>query len=1082
MTDTDHGTRRIHCNSNNIGFLNSSGSWGSYSPDNGDWRTDFISYAGASMRAPIFYDSNNTTYYTNPGATSSILDITLKGKINFPTSGLGTYARGSQSYNIYQESGAWTSPFPDLNIGFHTGISIGAHATYNGMRFFDDYTMATQVMSINNSADPLGANNVYVTNGLQAGSSLRAPIFYDSNNTGYYTDPASTSNMNVVTVAGDLRGAEVYTSGWFRNDSATEGMYNQQSGNHWYSTNDGYWNVGYSGTQGIRFRNGHNGTVLGAVYAETNGYFGLLDNTGNWAVRIQPSNNPLELRVGNNLVFSVYTGYTTTAGSSRAPIFYDRDNTSYYTNPASTSNLNSLSLVTLNATTANIGTLNVSGNTTLGNGNGDVTHINDVLHIGATDSGNADFFFGEGSTNAIAYGAHWHWDSGYTFTWNTRNNNTDTALMRYMTNDTSAVDWYRAFDMNGSKITSLGTPTAAADAATKAYVDTAVSPIGNYLPLAGGTMTGTLDMGSGNIAVDNDKGFVNSGAWNTMTTAYGNIQLGPANSGHAHIYTNISNFYFNKMIQVLGGSQMNQNDMRAGIFYDINNTGYYTNPASTSNMNIVTAVGFNGPLTGTASYAANAGLLDGVDSGEFIRSNTGDSFSATLTMATQKALVAADYGGGVYGLYSASRFQHLWSMGTAYNLAPNGTTTGNLYGVTWSHPNAGGAAANLNDHGMMVLTNGGWLASISSSIRCSSDMRTPIYYDLDNSAYYTNPASTSNMNVVNANTFNGAFVGNLNGTASAATQAANLGGVVPTQIVYGGAGRKSTQRNTFSSNTEASGFYYGNNMSGAPTTDWANYIQSAGNSWQSSNNYSFQLTHAFHSDNFWVSRMTNGSASTARLILDAGGGHQTKSGILQSNASLRAPYFYDSTNTAYYVRPASGSYISSLTTAGNVTIGASNASNLYLGAGGGTHMRIHTSGGNSYFDLNNGNLNWRNGSSTRFIFYNVTANMTVYGTVTQYSDERHKENIVEIGNCIDKIKSIRGVYYNRTDLNTETTKIGVIAQEVEVLMPELVLEEPETGFKSVAYSELTAVLVNGMKEQQAIIEDLKARLEILENK
>jgi len=197
---------------------------------------------------------------------------------------------------------------------------------------------------------------------------------------------------------------------------------------------------------------------------------------------------------------------------------------------------------------------------------------------------------------------------------------------------------------------------------------------------------------------------------------------------------------------------------------------------------------------------------------------------------------------------------------------------------------------------------------------------------------------------------------------------------------------------------------------------------------------------------------------------------------------LRANIFYDRANTGYYTKPATTSHMNIITTAGSVTVGASNASNLYLGAGGGTHMRIHTSGGNSYFDLNNGNLNWRNGSSTRFIFYNVTANMTVYGTVTQYSDKRHKENIVEIGNCIDKIKSIRGVYYNRTDLNTETTKIGVIAQEVEVLMPELVLEEPETGFKSVAYSELTAVLVNGMKEQQAIIEDLKARLEILENK
>ena len=60
------------------------------------------------------------------------------------------------------------------------------------MRFYNDYTMAGQVMSINNATDPLGGNNVYVNNNLQAGSSLRAPIFYDSNNTAYYFNGASS--------------------------------------------------------------------------------------------------------------------------------------------------------------------------------------------------------------------------------------------------------------------------------------------------------------------------------------------------------------------------------------------------------------------------------------------------------------------------------------------------------------------------------------------------------------------------------------------------------------------------------------------------------------------------------------------------------------------------------------------------------------------------------------------------------------------------------------------------------------------------------------------------------------------------
>mgnify|MGYP003674945964 CR=1 FL=1 len=133
--------------------------------------------------------------------------------------------------------------------------------------------------------------------------------------------------------------------------------------------------------------------------------------------------------------------------------------------------------------------LSVSGNTALGNGNGDTTHINDILHIGATDSGNSDLYFGEGSTNAIAYGVHWNWDSGYKFSWFTRNNNSDTLLMDYSTNVTTVVNWHRPFSMKSNKITDLATPTATTDAATKAYVDGERDRIGNSLFAASSTST-----------------------------------------------------------------------------------------------------------------------------------------------------------------------------------------------------------------------------------------------------------------------------------------------------------------------------------------------------------------------------------------------------------------------------------------------------------------------------------------------------------------------------------------------------------------------------------------------------------------
>jgi len=62
---------------------------------------------------------------------------------------------------------------------------------------------------------------------------------------------------------------------------------------------------------------------------------------------------------------------------------------------------------------------------------------------------------------------------------------------------------------------------------------------------------------------------------------------------------------------------------------------------------------------------------------------------------------------------------------------------------------------------------------------------------------------------------------------------------------------------------------------------------------------------------------------------------------------------------------------------------------------------------------------------------------------------------------------------------TKTRQIGLIAQEVELLFPELVSEGPD-GFKSVDYSKLTPVLIEAVKEQQKQIDSQNKRIEELE--
>jgi hypothetical protein len=78
----------------------------------------------------------------------------------------------------------------------------------------------------------------------------------------------------------------------------------------------------------------------------------------------------------------------------------------------------------------------------------------------------------------------------------------------------------------------------------------------------------------------------------------------------------------------------------------------------------------------------------------------------------------------------------VFAMGDSYKLPDDGSSPSNLYGLAWSHPNAGGVAGNLNTHGLLAMENGTWLASLTGSTRARDDMRAPIFYDNNDTGYY----------------------------------------------------------------------------------------------------------------------------------------------------------------------------------------------------------------------------------------------------------------------------------------------------------------------------------------------------------
>jgi hypothetical protein len=102
-------------------------------------------------------------------------------------------------------------------------------------------------------------------------------------------------------------------------------------------------------------------------------------------------------------------------------------------------------------------------------------------------------------------------------------------------------------------------------------------------------------------------------------------------------------------------------------------------------------------------------------------------------------------------------------------------------------------------------------------------------------------------------------------------------------------------------------------------------------------------------------------------------------------------------------------------------------------------------------------------------------NITAIYDVTAYSDARVKKNITTIEKALDKVLQLRGVSYQRTDMDSDKTHIGVIAQEIQQILPEVVSED-DKGHLSVAYGNIIGVLIEAIKEQHTQIETLKAKI------
>jgi hypothetical protein len=585
--------------------------------------------ATGDMRAPIFYDNNNTAYYVDPASTSRIRRTNLIASGSGWDDGLNLYsADETNRWNLLVDNGAADS----LRFAFNN----------------------SEALSINTSRN------------VTANVDIRAPIFYDSNNTAFYADPASTSRFNAI-IANSINISGTGSSNsneylFYCDASATQarrfeiariaidfndwnsvggfevelhekyfgsGLIKKYTVFYGYVSNFGVHLTHYSGSGANQFRVTTSGevTVSGdhryiSIFVDVDYYSGvtaIVRTTRN----ISTSNPP---PIGSTFIFStptitniagfsadsiVFVPTTVQAGGDfRAPIFYDSNDTTYYVNPATDSVLNYLTL-----------------------------------------RNNTALFFSNATTAELNH-----------------NSNSTPVAFAMIKSGTSFTDGDNYGVLNLRRTNHNNAATTAGASLFFELKDSG-GTVREYAGISGrkteaGAAGGQLDFHSYNRAV----------------------------------VANLNSSLF-----------QHSSSVRAPIFYDSNNTSYYTDPASTS-------------------------VLYRVD----INNN----------------VYFTNFGRGMIGTYSASRYQAVFAMGDAYKLPDDGTSPSNLYGIAWSHPNAGGVAGNLNTHGALIMENGTFLAAISGSIRSRDDMRAPIFYDSNNTAYYTDPASTSRLNALTVDALN----------------------------------------------------------------------------------------------------------------------------------------------------------------------------------------------------------------------------------------------------------------------------------------------------------------------------------------
>ncbi|WP_428232480.1 tail fiber domain-containing protein [Flavobacterium sp.] len=456
-----------------------------------------------------------------------------------------------------------------------------------------------------------------------------------------------------------------------------------------------------------------------------------------------------------------------------------------------------------------------------------------------------------------------------------------------------------------------------------------------------------------------------------------------------------------------------------------------------------------------------------------------------------------NYGCGIVGKYSDTRYQGIYAMGDAYKLSGDGSTTGNCYGLAWTHSNIGGQSKMGLSHQLLVMEagiaktaigTGLWTSGVISTGQASSALGNFGASNLWAGAQYpTLFSSSAEKWIMHANphicyTENGSngYTGSMTGSTIrfASNPAVNANWDL-------GVGVCSVGTDVFAIGRDGTAAVTINNSLKMEARQIS--VVGTGNDYSSSGlevrgngpvNSVFPSI-GFHQPGVAASSLQLRGPSDFRFYAQGASSYAnvTAAAITSSTTISAAQYF----NTAPAHGNGYGFWGGHSSTYGILMSDSGN------GNYGGRIAGETTSDYNMYFSMAQGvnrGFIFRNSINTPLLAIHengVRASNDIIAFSS--SDERLKDNIKKISNPIEKLAKINGYMFDwNANQNTHTGHdIGVIAQEIESIIPEIVTTR-ENGYKAVKYDKLVPLLIEVTKTQQTQIQEQQQTIETLNEK